>query len=233
MQTLFTFMALCEGNPPMDSPHKGSVMQSFFFLSAWISCWINCWIASDLRRCEAHVIPLRYSTINKKYKSIWMEFPDSGNVYSTYMHFRFVYIYVTFTSQNNLSTQAIAMLNGKPNFTTNHVWIKIKLLRNSEHSHSTTCCVLSVAGTLAREQDIGMWVRGIIKRNSSDYTVSDSLCFLYFGWERMRRIPMSIYCRYVFLFCLYIGRSFFLNSSQNVIIILTYWPLGDLDESNI
>ena len=37
------------GNPPVDSPLKGSVMQSFdiSFVDSWTTCWTNVWVAGD------------------------------------------------------------------------------------------------------------------------------------------------------------------------------------------
>ena len=45
----------------VDSPDKGPVTLTSMFSSmlAWTNCWINSQVASDLRRCAIHVMPLK------------------------------------------------------------------------------------------------------------------------------------------------------------------------------
>ena len=49
METLSTLMAIHEGNWPLDSPYKASVMQSFevSFAVGLKSCWNNSQVAGD------------------------------------------------------------------------------------------------------------------------------------------------------------------------------------------
>ena len=50
---------------PVNSPHKGPVMQSFdvFFILAWTICWTNIWVASDIRCHEASVMTPKWIAI--------------------------------------------------------------------------------------------------------------------------------------------------------------------------
>ena len=50
METFFTLLVLCEGNPPV-TPHKGQWRRALMFslISAWINGWANNQDAGDLR----------------------------------------------------------------------------------------------------------------------------------------------------------------------------------------
>ena len=53
---IMILLALCEGNPPMDSPHRGQWWGTLVFslLLAWANCWVNSRSASDLKRHDPH-----------------------------------------------------------------------------------------------------------------------------------------------------------------------------------
>ena len=56
MEAFSSLLGLCEGNSPVDSPHKdhwrGALM--FFFISPWRNGWANNRDADDLRRHRTH-----------------------------------------------------------------------------------------------------------------------------------------------------------------------------------
>ena len=55
METFSAFLALCEGNPPVDSPHKGKWRGALmFFICVWTNGGANNRNAGDLRRHHAH-----------------------------------------------------------------------------------------------------------------------------------------------------------------------------------
>ena len=56
METFSALVALCEGNPPVDSPHKDQWrgVMMFSLICAWRNGWANNRDADDLRRRRAH-----------------------------------------------------------------------------------------------------------------------------------------------------------------------------------
>ena len=48
------------GQPLVDYPHKGPILQSFMFslLLAWLIYWTKSWVADDLRHRNTHVTSL-------------------------------------------------------------------------------------------------------------------------------------------------------------------------------
>ena len=56
METFPALLALCAGNLPVNSPHKGQWRGAlmFSFICAWINGWVNNREAGDLRRDRAH-----------------------------------------------------------------------------------------------------------------------------------------------------------------------------------
>ena len=60
MEILSALPALCEGNPLVNSTHRGSMTYSSIisFKSVWTSCWNNSPVASDLRCTDSHVMSL-------------------------------------------------------------------------------------------------------------------------------------------------------------------------------
>ena len=56
METFSALLALCEGNPPVDSTHKGQWRGALMFslICAWTSGWVNNCEAADSRRYNAH-----------------------------------------------------------------------------------------------------------------------------------------------------------------------------------
>ena len=56
METFSTLLALCVGNSPVNSPHKGQWCGAMMFslIYAWINGWVNNCEAGDLRRHHAH-----------------------------------------------------------------------------------------------------------------------------------------------------------------------------------
>ena len=56
METFSALLALCAGNSPVNSPHKGQWRGAFMYslICAWINGWVNNREAGDLRRHHAH-----------------------------------------------------------------------------------------------------------------------------------------------------------------------------------
>ena len=56
METFSALLALCAGNSPVNSPHKGQWRGSSMFslICAWINVWVNSREAAHLRRHRAH-----------------------------------------------------------------------------------------------------------------------------------------------------------------------------------
>ena len=56
METFSASMALCAGNSPVNSPHKGQWRGALMFslISAWMNGWVNNREAGDLRHHRAH-----------------------------------------------------------------------------------------------------------------------------------------------------------------------------------
>ena len=56
METFSVLLALCAGNSPVNSPHKGQWRGALMFslICAWINGWVNNREAVDLRRYRAH-----------------------------------------------------------------------------------------------------------------------------------------------------------------------------------
>ena len=73
METFSALLALCEGKPPADSPHKGQWRRAwmFSFICAWTNAWANNWDAGDLRRHCAHCDVTVMNFLNRI--SIWTE----------------------------------------------------------------------------------------------------------------------------------------------------------------
>ena len=56
METFSTLLALCVGNSPVNSPHKGPWRGALMFslICAWRNSWVNNFEAGDLRHHHAH-----------------------------------------------------------------------------------------------------------------------------------------------------------------------------------
>ena len=56
METFSALLALCEGNSPVNSPHKSQWRGALMFskICAWINGWVNNGKTGDLRRHRAH-----------------------------------------------------------------------------------------------------------------------------------------------------------------------------------
>ena len=56
METFSALLALCVGNSPVNSPHKGQWRRALMYslICAWINGWVNNREAGDLRRNRAH-----------------------------------------------------------------------------------------------------------------------------------------------------------------------------------
>ena len=56
METFSALLAICAGNSPVNSPHKGQWRGALMFslICAWINGWVNNHEAGDLRRHRAH-----------------------------------------------------------------------------------------------------------------------------------------------------------------------------------
>ena len=56
VKTFSALLAICAGNSPVNSPHKGQWRGAlmFFFICAWVNGWVNNRMAGDLRRHRAH-----------------------------------------------------------------------------------------------------------------------------------------------------------------------------------
>ena len=56
METFSALLAICAGNSPVNSPHKGQWRGALMFslIWAWINGWVNNGEAGDLRRHRAH-----------------------------------------------------------------------------------------------------------------------------------------------------------------------------------
>ena len=56
METFSALLALCEGNSPVNSPHKGQWRGALMFskICAWMNGWVNNGKTGDLRRHRAH-----------------------------------------------------------------------------------------------------------------------------------------------------------------------------------
>ena len=56
METFSALLAICAGNSPVNSPHKGQWRRALMFslICVWISGWVNNRGAGDLRRYRAH-----------------------------------------------------------------------------------------------------------------------------------------------------------------------------------
>ena len=56
MGTFAALLAICAGNSPVNSPHKGQWRGAFMFslICVWINGWVNNREAGDLRRYRAH-----------------------------------------------------------------------------------------------------------------------------------------------------------------------------------
>ena len=56
METFSALLALCAGNSPVNSPHKGQWRGALVFslIFAWKKHWVNTREAGDLRRNRAH-----------------------------------------------------------------------------------------------------------------------------------------------------------------------------------
>ena len=56
METFYSLLALCVGNSPVNSPHKGQWRGVFIFslICAWINGWVNNREAGDMRHHHAH-----------------------------------------------------------------------------------------------------------------------------------------------------------------------------------
>ena len=55
METFSALLALCAGNSPVHSPHKGQWRGTLmFFICAWTNSWVNNQDAGDLRQYRAH-----------------------------------------------------------------------------------------------------------------------------------------------------------------------------------
>ena len=69
METFSTLLAICAGNSPVNSLHKGQWCGALMFslICVWINGWAHNREAGDLRRYRAHfnVIVMRYYDLNK------------------------------------------------------------------------------------------------------------------------------------------------------------------------
>ena len=66
METFSALLALCAGNSPVNSPHKGQWRGALMFslICVWINGWVNNREASGLRRHRAHYdVILRHTDI--------------------------------------------------------------------------------------------------------------------------------------------------------------------------
>ena len=56
METFSALLAICAGNSPVNSPHKGQWRGALLFslICAWINGWVNNGEAGDFRRYRAH-----------------------------------------------------------------------------------------------------------------------------------------------------------------------------------